>query len=186
MAGRIYYIMGASGAGKDSLLDYARDRLAASGGVIFAHRYITRPADAGGENHVALTPTEFAARDRLGCFALSWQAHGLSYGIGWEINFWMQAGVNVVVNGSREYYPAARAAYPDLVGVLIEVSPEAQAARLAARDRETGAALAARLRRAVVAVEAHPELIRIDNDGPLEAAGARLVDLLAPSRSMTL
>jgi len=184
MAGRIYYIMGASGAGKDSLLDYARERLAANGHVIFAHRYITRPADAGGENHVALSPAEFTSRCRLGCFALDWQAHGLSYGIGAEIDLWLQSGVNVVINGSREHYVATLATYPDLVGVLIEVSPPELAVRLARREREAGAALDARLQRACLSVTEHPGLVRIGNDGPLEVAGERLVALLGTTKSL--
>lgn len=186
MTGRIYYVMGASGAGKDSLLDFARTQLASSGHAIFAHRYITRPADAGGENHVALSPAEFELRQRLGSFVFTWQAHGLHYGIGREILLWLQAGVNVVVNGSREYFPAARATYPDIVGVLIEVSPATLAKRLAHRQRETGAALDARLARATLPMDGDESLIRIHNDGPLEQAGERLVDLLSSPRTVTL
>jgi ribose 1,5-bisphosphokinase len=44
---RLFYVIGASGAGKDTLLRYARVRVGGSGGVVFAHRYITRPAAAG-------------------------------------------------------------------------------------------------------------------------------------------
>lgn len=184
MTGRIYYIMGASGAGKDSLLDYARQRLAPGGEVIFAHRYITRPADAGGENHVALSPAEFAIRRRLGCFALHWQAHGLHYGVGREINLWLEADVAVVVNGSREHYPTARATYPNLVGLMVEASPATLAQRLAGRQREGGAAIAQRLRRAHLPPDEHPEVVRISNDGPIWEAGDRLVGLLSGARQV--
>ena len=51
----LVYVMGPSGAGKDSVLDRARTMLSVEAPVAFAHRYITRPADIGGENHVALT-----------------------------------------------------------------------------------------------------------------------------------
>ena len=97
----LFYLIGPSGAGKDALLTYAREHLAGSIPVLFSHRYITRPSQVGGENHVALTEAEFYQRQQLGLFALSWQSHQCAYGIGLEIDTWMQAGAHVVVNGSR-------------------------------------------------------------------------------------
>jgi ribose 1,5-bisphosphokinase len=81
----LIYVMGPSGCGKDSLLRYARARLAGDPAVVFAHRYITRAAAAGGENHVELTPAEFATRLRKHLFALTWESHGHAYGVGIEI-----------------------------------------------------------------------------------------------------
>ncbi len=50
MAPLIYiYVMGPSGAGKDSVLDRARALLSVNATIAFAHRYITRPSDIGGE-----------------------------------------------------------------------------------------------------------------------------------------
>ena len=135
MAGLIY-VVGPSGCGKDSLLDYARERVEVLP-VAFAHRYITRAAAAGGENHVALTRTEFEVRDRAGLFALDWASHGNRYGIGVEIDTWMAAGVTVVMNGSRGYLETARARYPELVSVLITVDPSVLEERLQARGRES-------------------------------------------------
>jgi ribose 1,5-bisphosphokinase PhnN len=60
MNGRLIYVMGPSGAGKDSLLGFARDRLKAEP-ILFAHRYITRPS-GNGEAHVELTVEEFEVR----------------------------------------------------------------------------------------------------------------------------
>ena len=71
--GTLFYVVGASGAGKDSLLAYARAALGGGAPVFFAHRYITRPAEAGGENHVALSKAEFAQMQALDLFALSWE-----------------------------------------------------------------------------------------------------------------
>ena len=110
--------MGPSGAGKDSVLRYARERLAGSG-VLFAHRYITRPPVAGDENFVSLDPAEFAARRARGLFAFDWEAHGCLYGIGLEIEAWLEraalpcdAGVTIDNSG-----PLAEAGEA-LVGLL--------------------------------------------------------------------
>ena len=80
----IAYVMGPSGAGKDTLLVLARRELAGST-ILFAHRFVTRSADAGHENFIALSEQEFALRARLGLFAFDWQAHGLRYGVSREI-----------------------------------------------------------------------------------------------------
>src|ERR1700730_6969832 len=84
MRGRLVAVMGPSGAGKDALIAYVRPRVDPAR-IVFGHRYITRPADAGGENHVALSPAEFAARRAAGLFALAWESHGLGYGIDGEV-----------------------------------------------------------------------------------------------------
>lgn len=178
MTGALIYVVGASGSGKDSLLRHARACLGGDPGIVFAHRYITRPHDAGGENHVALTAEEFAARraDRL--FALHWQGHGLEYGIGIEINQWLAKGLTVIVNGSRAYLPDVRSRYPELVPVWIEVSPATLRQRLSKRGRETAEEIERRLarHRALPGATAGDTVIR--NDGALEQAGEALVRVI--------
>jgi ribose 1,5-bisphosphokinase len=171
---RVVYVMGPSGAGKDTLLRYARTRLDGSG-VMFAHRYITRPPRSEGENHVALSPAEFALLRARGAFALDWAAHDMRYGIGIEIHAWLAAGLGVVVSGSRAEWPNAVAALPGALPVLITARPEVLESRLGARGREDRAAIHARLVRAAALVVDDPRLVVIDNSGPLSAAGERLV-----------
>lgn len=177
MAAAIVYVMGPSGAGKDTLLRYARERLAGQV-VAFAHRYITRPPVAGDENHIALSVPEFETRKRHGLFAMDWEAHGLFYGIGCEIEAWRRAGLAVVVSGSRAHFDAAVADAPDVIPVVITCAPEILARRLAQRGRESEADIAERLRRNPVPALAHPRLVTIDNSGAVEVGGDRLVALL--------
>ncbi|CAG9227782.1 Ribose 1,5-bisphosphate phosphokinase PhnN [Paraburkholderia tropica] len=173
-ATRLIYVMGPSGAGKDTLLGYARARLA-SEGVVFAHRYITRE-DGGPENHIALTDAEFEARSTRGLFALQWRSHALRYGIGVEIDQWLALGCTVVVNGSRAYVNDALARYPRMTLVHVEAAPHVLAARLASRARETPEQVAARLaRRAPFEVPAGASFTRIDNSGRLDEAGTAFV-----------
>lgn len=177
--GTLFYVIGPSGSGKDSLMSYARKQLAGSPNVVFAHRYITRAANAGGENHVALTEQEFKSRQQAGLFAMHWHSHGCHYGIGKEINMWLAKGCNVVMNGSREHLQYAREDYPELQPVWIEVAPEVLAQRLRARGRENETEISERLTRAAM-YRATPDGSVIRNDGALQEAGEKLVQLIAP------
>lgn len=173
---KLIYIVGASGAGKDALIRYARNELNGSLPLLFAHRYITRPAGEGSENHVALGVEEFRLRKERGLFALDWESHGLYYGIGTEIDSWMEAGFHVVMNGSRQYLPVAKERYPGLIAILIEADPEIIRDRLASRGRENAADIESRIKRQP---ELHmPGLIRITNNGLLEQGGAELTRIL--------
>jgi ribose 1,5-bisphosphokinase len=171
--GHLYYVMGPSGAGKDSVLAWVREH-GAGHGVLCAHRYITRPAHAGGENHVALSEAEFQSREQRGLFALTWRAHGLHYGIGNEVEHWLARGADVLVNGSRGAFDKACERFPSLRPVLITASAQSIAKRLAARGRETEADIAARLAR-IDAYPTPPGGVVIHNDGCLAEAGATLL-----------
>jgi ribose 1,5-bisphosphokinase len=177
MAGRLIYLIGPSGSGKDSLLDAARDELARRGCRI-VRRVITRSAEAVGEAAQAVSVEQFAALQAQGEFALSWQANGLHYGIPREIDDWLGQGLDVLVNGSRGYLPQARQRYPQLLVILLTVNDATLRQRLLARGRETLAEIEARLERnsrfAGDAQADHPGLFVLDNSGSL----ARSVELL--------
>ncbi len=179
MTGALVYVMGPSGAGKDSVLARARALLPDEAPIVFAHRYITRPADSGGENHIALSPAEFAARRAHGLFAYHWQAHGNDYGVGREIHDWRQAGMAVVVSGSRDHFQKTGGLELQARPVLITASAQRLQERLAGRGRETVAQAVARLDRASAYAIDDPRLVTIVNDGALDEAARRFVDLLA-------
>lgn len=81
--------------------------------------------------------------------ALSWHANGLYYGVGVEIDLWLHAGFDVVVNGSRAHLPQARARYQSaLLPICLQVSPEILRQRLENRGRENASEINARLARA--------------------------------------
>jgi len=179
MDGTLVYVMGPSGAGKDSVLGRARALLPADAPVVFAHRYITRPSDIGGENHVSLSRAEFATRLAHGLFAYHWHAHGNDYGVGREIHDWRRAGMAVVVSGSRDHFQKAGGLDSLARPVLITASQERLEQRLAVRGRETATQATARLDRADAYRIDDPRLTTIVNDGPLDEAATRFVTLLA-------
>jgi ribose 1,5-bisphosphokinase len=103
-----------------------------------AHRYITRPHNAGCENHIALSEHEFFTRAEQHLFALSWHANNNYYGIGIEIDLWLHAGFDVVANGSRAHLPQAQARYADaLLPICLQVSPAVLRQRRSSADGRT-------------------------------------------------
>ncbi|WP_296132568.1 phosphonate metabolism protein/1,5-bisphosphokinase (PRPP-forming) PhnN [Pseudomonas sp. Ga0074129] len=178
MTGRLIYLMGPSGSGKDSLLDAARERLAARGCVI-ARRVITRSAEAVGEDAIGVSPAEFDQQEAAGAFALSWRANGLAYGIPRQIDDWLAAGQDVLVNGSRGYLPQARERYPELLAILLQVDEAALRQRLQARGRESAEQIEARLARsrelqADAACSPLPRAgVRVTQDAQAEGPGER-------------
>jgi ribose 1,5-bisphosphokinase len=171
--GRLYYVMGPWGAGKDSVVEWARVN-GPSYDVVYAHRYVTRSGQAVAENHVALSPVEFELRERRGLFAFTWQAHGLRCGLGKEIEHWLRQGVDVLVNGSRHAFPQAQARFNEVVPVLITASRESISRRMQARGRETAEQIEQRLARhdSYVAPE---RALTIVNEGNLPEAGMALI-----------
>lgn len=108
-------------------------------------RVITRSAEAVGEAAQGVNPAQFATLQAEGGFALSWQANGLSYGIPRQIDDWLAAGDDVLVNGSRGHLAQTRARYPTLLVVLLTVDQAVLRQRLLARGRESVAEIDARL-----------------------------------------
>ncbi|MFH5923044.1 phosphonate metabolism protein/1,5-bisphosphokinase (PRPP-forming) PhnN [Roseomonas xinghualingensis] len=137
MTGRLIAVVGPSGAGKDTLMEAAREELRGDPAFVFLRRVITRPAGAGGEDHMAVTEEGFAAMRDAGGLALWWQAHGLLYGLPRApLEAPLAAGQVVVANLSRQALSEAALRYP--LRVLEITAPlELRAARLAARGRET-------------------------------------------------
>lgn len=177
--GRLFYLVGASGSGKDSLLEGCRRQLPAQLRCCIAHRYITRAAGAGGENHVHLSEAEFHLREELGLFAMTWYSHGYHYGIGNEIDTWLASGANVLINGSRAYLPRAMEMYSELVPVLVDVDPDKLRQRLLSRGRETPDEIECRLARHARIVSQMPACtVRISNDGKLDEGVRALLDVV--------
>jgi ribose 1,5-bisphosphokinase len=182
--GLLVYVVGPSGAGKDSLLEAAQRHFAAGSrparysSVHFARRYITRPSGAGHEDHIALTPKEFLARSQCGDFVMEWHRHGLDYGIGREILSILEQGGMLVMNGSRSYASEAIASIAPLLIVEVTVRSEVLRHRLELRGRESRDAIEARLGQATLRIPDFPYHVRIDNSDSMEAAQQAFIDLL--------
>lgn len=174
--GRLYAVVGPSGAGKDTLM-----RLAARQrpDLHLVRRVITRSEMAGGEDFEGVTQAEFDARRTRGDFALAWKAHGLSYGIPASVEPVLAAGGDAMFNGSRAALAEAQAVFPGLVVLHITARREVLAERLAARGREAADDVAERLARAAMPLPGGlRHVIEIDNSGDVASGVQALLDAL--------
>jgi len=178
MDGRVIYLMGPSGSGKDSLIAAARLQLAARGCEV-VQRVITRSAESVGEDAKGVSPDHFERLERSGEFALAWQANGLSYGIPVAIDQWLQSGRDVLVNGSRANLRQALERYPALLPILLTVRDDVLRERLTERGRENLEQIDARIARNALFKDRRSSdatVYVIDNSGELSQA---VQDLLA-------
>ncbi|MGV1915579.1 phosphonate metabolism protein/1,5-bisphosphokinase (PRPP-forming) PhnN [Rhizobium sp. 22-785-1] len=181
--GTMIVVVGPSGAGKDTLIDYAAERLRDQADVHFVRRIITRDSDAGGENHEGCSEETFQRKKVAGEFCVSWSAHGLHYGIPASVKQHLKKGGVAVANGSRSALPHFRAAFPNLKVVVVTARPEILSARLANRGRESMSEIMGRLDRKVEAICDSFDVTTIDNSGEIEEAGSVLLALLQSSIS---
>lgn len=170
--GKLIYLMGPSGSGKDSILSRLRKQLHSQSRLIIAHRYITRHWQSGGENHIELSDAEYELRKSLNLFSMHWKANQNKYAIGCEVDAWLEANHSVIVNGSRSYLDKARSRYQDkLVPILVMTHESTLRSRLIARGREDEATIALRIQRARdYQTQISEPLHILDNNGTLVEA----------------
>ncbi|NTJ41089.1 phosphonate metabolism protein/1,5-bisphosphokinase (PRPP-forming) PhnN [Agrobacterium larrymoorei] len=176
--GVMVVVVGPSGVGKDTLMDFAAARLSHHDRIHFVRRVITRSSDAGGESHDGVTDEEFDRRLKAGDFSVSWEAHGLKYGIPATVNRNLGRGDVVIANGSRWALAHFKTAFPSLKVINIVARPEILAARLESRGRESRDEILRRLQRSSLEVCGDFDVTTIDNSGALEVSGRALADLL--------
>ena len=172
--GAFVAVVGASGAGKDALLSYARER--AGTFARFPRRAITRPPGPG-EDHDPVTEDQFATARGRGAFAVYWRAHGLCYGLPASVDAEVRGGLVVVANVSRSVIDELDARYQRVVVVHVTVPEEVRAQRLRARRREPELGIGQRLARPDPAPGHRVDAV-IQNDGSLAEGGTQLLRVI--------
>lgn len=186
MNGILFLIVGPSGAGKDTLMASVRAHLADDERFVFARRAITRPADAGGEDHEAVDIVEFKRRRDVGDFLAHWQAHELYYGLPVGLETELSAGKNVLANVSRVAIPEILARYQTTKVIEVKAPREILMARLRARGRESENDLKRRLARKVDPYPPEADVLTIQNDSTPEIGTKRFLSALIRSLPNTL
>lgn len=189
MNARLVYVVGPSGAGKDSLLQWLLQNppMSARGSGLgpaahlhLARRTVTRSSAAlavMGDQPDALeevvSEDDFAALVAADALAMHWQANGLSYGVRHTQLAPLATSDWVLMSGSRAHLPQAMRQFPGLCAVHVLANPAVLRGRLLARARESIEAIDARLQRAM-AYQPPLGALCIHNDHSLQAAGEQL------------
>ncbi len=168
--GRLIGVVGPSGVGKDTVMAAL---VAAEPRLGLVRRVITRDPEAGGEPYLAATPAQFAQMQADGIFCLTWEAHGLHYGIPQEVPDRVAGGADLLVNLSRGVLAEAAALVAQFTVLSVTAAPETLAARLQGRGRESAADIATRLARSAKPIPPGLHVIELANDGAVEATVAR-------------
>ncbi|AYG57593.1 phosphonate metabolism protein/1,5-bisphosphokinase (PRPP-forming) PhnN [Rhizobium jaguaris] len=176
--GTMAVVVGPSGAGKDTLMNLAARHFAGRPDVHFVRRVITREGDAGNEDHKAVSDADFDAMQHAGAFVVSWEAHGLKYGIPADVARELAQGNLVIANGSRSALHHFQTAFPRLKVINITARREVLAERLMARGRESREDVLKRLERSSLTVQGNYDVADIDNSGTLEEAERAIISVL--------
>ena len=166
---KIFYFMGASGSGKDSIINAIK--LQNTENLMVAHRYITRKPDLSGENHVYLTNHEFNIRLKNNLFSMYWCANNYKYALGKEIEHWLNSSFNVLINGSRAYLSNAQNQFgASLIPISINVDSNVLKERLHLRGRESSEEINMRIKRSKeFNLNSNADYI-ISNNGSIESS----------------
>ncbi len=165
--GALILVMGPSGAGKDTLINGARERLAGNPRYSFPRRIVTRRAGPS-EDHDEIDAAGFAELRASGGLALAWSAHGLSYGLPASIETDLTAGRHVIANVSRGVTVQAQHRFSPLGFILVTAPLPILIERIAGRGRETLAEIAERLRTAGTPETIAGRAVTVSNDGTVE------------------
>ena len=173
--GRLIAVVGASGVGKDSVINGI---LQAAPNLTPVRRSITRPADPEGENHEVTQPDTFDFQVAQGAFCLHWSAHECSYGIPVDVLAQVRQGDQCLANISRNCLPSAASLFPAMTVLNITVEASTLAKRLTLRGRETNEEITSRLERVVTPIPSELDVYNISNDGPLAQTIAQALGAL--------
>ena len=128
--GLLVAVVGPSGAGKDTLIRLAMERLRVEPRFALARRVFTRPPDGSSEDHDSLDEAAFVRAEAAGTFCLTWRAHGLAYGLPLEVAKAVAAGQVVLANLSRRSLGEAARRFRRLAVVEITAPCDVLAARI--------------------------------------------------------
>jgi thymidine phosphorylase len=172
--GIFFFVVGASGVGKDTLISGALEALAPSGRYVPVRRAITRPAGPG-EDHEAISDEEYDRRLAAGEFLHAWTAHGLRYGLPRGILDDLAAGRNVVANGSRASLPHLVGRVKPLIVIEVTAPRELLRRRIVERGRETAEEVDQRLAREVPRFPEGLDVVTISNSSTVDEGIKRLI-----------
>jgi ribose 1,5-bisphosphokinase len=165
---KIVLIVGASGVGKDTLLQTIKDKINAN----FITRYINR-IPSNSENNYYVDKQAFNTLKDNDFFVSTWEAHENLYGIAKNQ---IKKGLNII-SVSRSAISDFEKSYADVVTIEITLSKDILYDRLKSRGRETEEQIQQRLNRVYDTIKAN-RLIKFKNDKSIQESSKEFVNLL--------
>ncbi len=180
MESNLYYVIGASGSGKDTLLNGLYNKISENkrNKYLFVQRYVTRKQNicTSKSFDISLSKEEFLRLEKEGFFSLSWQSYENLYGIPKSIEHDLEMGKTLFINGSRTYLQKALEIYPHMKILCIKANIADIEKRLHSRGRERNDELKQRLANASLPIK-HP-CIQLKNSGTIEELISSCIDKL--------
>lgn len=165
----IILLVGASGVGKDSLLNKTKEVFPK---INFIRRYITRKADTH-EDNFSLSKEEFESLKAKDFFISTWEAHDNLYAIAKKD---IQKGINFI-SVSRGAIRDFESLYDNVYTIHVRVSKKELESRLKKRGRENLKQIQKRLARSYKNIQAK-NLIEFDNSLPMEQGVSGFIALI--------
>jgi len=175
----LFFVVGNSGSGKDSLIQevikiYPPDLKSIKNPI----RVITRPPSSETEEYESVDERTFLKWKQQGKFSLTWYIYGLHYGIRTEILDWLAQGHPVIINVSRNIIQSARKQFSNLRVIFVYVPYEIITARIQDRRRENEEAMKERLERARTNQNLPDADYIVDNTRELGTAAQNLLNYI--------
>ena len=164
----LFFFVGNSGSGKDSLMKSAAQKLENMGNSVFiVKRYITR-SNHSSEEYFSISKEEFVRMKNENIFALDWSIYDLYYGCPKIFEEKLKDGHIVFINVSRSVLNECKKNFPNSKIIFLKVPIEIAKQRLLQRGRETGKALQKRLDRMKENITIPFQCIEIESNNKLE------------------
>jgi ribose 1,5-bisphosphokinase len=167
--GRLVLVVGPSGAGKDTLLGFAKAACKDDPDIVFPRRIVTREASVFEDNE-QISYEAFQEARASDAYAMHWEAHGHAYALSRSIDDDIRAGRTVIANVSRTVISAMRCTYADVVVVSITAPSDVLTQRLSARGRGSDGNIERRLGRTVDDAAAAPDAVIVNVGNPEDHA----------------
>ena len=177
---KLFFLVGNSGSGKDSLIgEVIKTWPSELPKIYIPQRYITRPPHETEPFH-AISKEKFDQMQKEGKFCLFWHIYGLDYGVSHDILRWVEKGHIVIVNVSRSIIDHAREKFPYLKVIFVQVPFEITLERIKKRGRESenDPVFRDRVERARKHQHFPNADFMVENDGPLEIGAKKLREYL--------
>ncbi|QOG12350.1 AAA family ATPase [Arcobacter sp. FWKO B] len=164
----IILIVGASGVGKDTLINAIKDDIKAN----FVTRYVTRIPDENETNYY-IAKEDFVCLKDKDFFVSFWEAHGNCYGVSKNS---ILDGLNII-SVSRDSIKDFEENFSDVVTIDIKIPTNMLYERLKNRNREDEEEILKRIKRSDKKVQAN-RLITFYNDKSIDQSKEELISLI--------